>query len=168
MRCSAHSTIRTIGYSDYKSFIWILTESHSCSARAFTKVVKTPRKFEPWFEFGLDQPRQCANRDCTSRTMFRLRIEESQHAVASIFFATRISPTWYEPLSRESRSLWRDLTAKSSCREASTRRTIRKTTRRRHHTNPIRRSKEYNSGRNSYGSRCYRSTIHGRSAGIRE
>jgi len=55
MRCSARSAIRTIGYSDYKSFIWILTESHACSApRAFTKVAKTPRKFGPWFEFELD------------------------------------------------------------------------------------------------------------------
>jgi len=26
--------------------------------QAFTKVVKTPPKFEPWFEFELDQPRQ--------------------------------------------------------------------------------------------------------------
>src|ERR1700731_4916868 len=54
MRCSAHSAIETIGYSDYKSFFWFLMESHACSApRAFTKVVKTPQEFGTAIPKGL-------------------------------------------------------------------------------------------------------------------
>ncbi len=88
MRCSAHSAIGTIGYSDYKLFFWIFMESHACSApRAFTKAVKTPRNFEPWFEFELDQPRHSDRiRDCIARTMFRLWVEESLGMLLRVSF----------------------------------------------------------------------------------